>query len=747
MGGLLVPLPHTAFCSSPVVGPRAPTCACARWAQHSTHEAAPPPPPHTPAHFLQVSQGDAVVSAAPRVPRLRRRGPAALPTGVTLVFEATNNTLWQASVVHQGGNPGPSALLALEVAQYVAVPRVFNLALTPPQQHTPRHHPYRLSPAAWPHLHLRLRQVLLGGLHGLLFSLFHLLLLLRVACSPLVGLADGPLVSMGARSVGFVANVQCHRAAAGATGTPSRPQVASLWSPRLSRFRPLDAVQFPLPPNCETSSAVAPVAVLVDAAGSVTTRTAFGDVACVRPPAALQPAPLALAACSADDTACVAVGAFWRRNVVFVGLASGMVQVLSWSDTAAVWQALGTAGVAGGRAAGPGSQPQPSVHVEWGLLDIVEELQLPGGHVRFVVCSVTHGQGLAGVATVALTNFTLGPRGDRGSADALTVQPVFSHNVEWASQTGARVVAACAVKLPSAVADLLRLGDVFQSAGTSAATPVEGAGPTTLADAAPPVACHVGVALSTGRVLGFLIRTSHGGEGLVAALLQCNVPAFGPTQLAALSFAQSGLLALVRQDGPGGSAPRWAPSAPQPWSPPPPPSTSRTPSSGSTPFRAACTQCRCLCAWSPAGAVSTTIFTPTSGYVPLLALSTSTSVPSGSVLDGGDGADDYLPVFQGTLALQGTGPGFGPVPTHGPVCCRWRDAGAPPRAATGVPYSFPTPIPNFPGVCMGAVACVLPARRSSMAALLARLALLRVAGVYLLSPFCDRASRVPGGGP
>jgi hypothetical protein len=254
-------------------------------------------------------------------------------------------------------------------------------------------------------------------------------------------------------SLGFVSSVR--------SSHTSAPSTVTMWSPRLSRSRPLDIAVFPLPPNLEASSAVTPVAVVVDRDGSVVTVTSFGDHAIVRPPKGPQ--------------ACVAVGAFWRRNIVFVGLSSGTLEVFAWHSGAMRWLPVGTVPPPATPAS---STSGPQVSWTWSLLDIVEEVLLHSGHVRFVVCGVLQaasGPGTAapGMAHVSLTNVTVGHIGELGpSAVSLATQPVFSYDVDWPSQSGSRVVAASVVKLPSTVSDLLRSGDVFQGAASTVATPV-----------------------------------------------------------------------------------------------------------------------------------------------------------------------------------------------------------------------------------------------------------------------------------
>ena len=67
----------------------------------------------------------------------------------------------------------------------------------------------------------------------------------------------------------------------------------------------------------------------------------------------------------------------------------------------------------------------------------------------------------------------------------------------------------------------------------------------------PPIACHLSVLLGTGRMLGFLVRTSQGGAGLVAALLQYNLPSLTSKDSVSVSCAQSGLVAVVRKGAAG----------------------------------------------------------------------------------------------------------------------------------------------------------------------------------------------------
>lgn len=267
-------------------------------------------------------------------------------------------------------------------------------------------------------------------------------------------------------SLGLVTNIRC--------GTTDRPGAVTLWSPRLSRSRPLDISVFPLPPNLDaTGSAVNPVGVVVDAAGAVCTLTSFGDRALVRLP---KTGPL---------RACVAVGAFWRRNIVFVGIASGGIEVYAWHSGVMRWLLVGhvaaphvATGTASTSTSTPTTQSADDKQYAWTLLDIVEEVLLKSGHVRFVVCGVLQvkgagSSGALGTAHVLLSNVTVGRIGVEGPVGvAIANQPVFSYAVDWASQKGSPVLAASVVKLPSTVSDLLRNGDVFQGAGTASATPV-----------------------------------------------------------------------------------------------------------------------------------------------------------------------------------------------------------------------------------------------------------------------------------
>ena len=277
------------------------------------------------------------------------------------------------------------------------------------------------------------------------------------------------------------------------------PSSVTLWSPRLSRSRPLDIAVFPLPPNLDASSAVNPVGVVVDGSGAVCTLTAFGDRAVVRLPK------------TGPQEACVAVGAFWRRNIVFVGTASGGIEVYAWHSGVMRWLLVGHVAAPHGTtpvppaatsstASAPVVLPGEAKSYTWTLLDIVEEVLLKSGHVRFVVCGVLQAKvegngstGPLGTAHVSLSNVTVGRVGAEGPVGvSIATQPVFTYAVDWPSQKGAPVVAASVVKLPSTVSDLLRNGDVFQGAGTATATPVTPVAPATPAATTPGQCSPVG---------------------------------------------------------------------------------------------------------------------------------------------------------------------------------------------------------------------------------------------------------------
>ena len=320
---------------------------------------------------------------------------------------------------------------------------------------------------------------------------------------------------------------------------------------------------FPLPVTGDVSSAVTPVAVTVDKSSAVTTVTSFGDRALVR------------GVVDGARKACIAAGAFWRHNVVFVGLDDGSVEVLAYHRPTVSWLTIGAVSQSG---KAPTSPVRTHGVANWSLLDIVEEQQLANGSVRFVVCAVLRVPGSTmlthGPPSIAIFNVEVSAVNDANNwTPTMNVQQVLATAVSWASQASATIVASSVIKLPSVVADLLRQGDVFhgsasnQTVPTGATTSTSGsaagssstaAAPSTTTtvhmEATPPIALHVCVVLSTGRVLGYVVRTADSGSGLVAALLQHNISPFPPGAVASLSCAQSGLVALIRQTQDGVSA-------------------------------------------------------------------------------------------------------------------------------------------------------------------------------------------------